>query len=76
VTINLGDLVHRALALVQITPERVEAWLGEPCHCAERQEKLNRLGWWALRVTTGWARGQRARQSLEGLISQEDSGVH
>ncbi len=46
---GLGDLVKSALSLVGITEERVTAWLGK-CGCAERREKLNRLGAWAQRV--------------------------
>ncbi len=47
---GLGDAVHEALALAGVTPERVEAWLGRPCGCEERQLKLNMLGQWASRT--------------------------
>lgn len=47
---GLGDAVESALTRIGISRERVEAWLGRPCGCAERKEKLNRLGRWAARV--------------------------
>lgn len=49
----LGDLVHDTLAAVGVTPERVERWLGAPCRCRERQERLNALGAWARRLWVG-----------------------
>jgi hypothetical protein len=54
---ELGDTVQRALAVVGVTEERVSAWLGRPCGCKERQEKLNALGRWARRVTGGMLAG-------------------
>lgn len=44
---GLGDRVESALAFIGITKDRVEAWIGEPCNCDERREKLNALGEWA-----------------------------
>lgn len=49
----LGDKLGEALATVGITEERVAAWLGRPCNCKKRKEKLNALGMWAARVLTG-----------------------
>jgi hypothetical protein len=51
--VNLGDTVERALSLTGITKERVSRWLGRPCDCDERRQKLNQLGWWAKRVIMG-----------------------
>lgn len=45
----LGDLIERALAKVGVTTERVERWLGRPCGCKERRDKLNQLTAWAAR---------------------------
>ena len=45
-----GDRVEAALKLVGVTPEKVSAWLGRPCGCAERKNRLNKLGRWAGRV--------------------------
>lgn len=42
-TIRLGDRIETALQLVGITKERVSTWLGSPCSCSERQNKLNQL---------------------------------
>lgn len=38
-----GDVVANALKYIGITPDRVSAFLGKECGCAERQEKLNQL---------------------------------
>lgn len=46
----LGDAVARALALVGVTADRVTAWLGRPCGCKERRERLNQLTTWANRT--------------------------
>ena len=50
---GLGDNIKKALSAVGITEERVSNWLGTPCNCAERVEKLNQLGNWASRVLSG-----------------------
>lgn len=50
-TYELGDAVASALSSVGITPERVSEWLGQPCGCAERKEKLNNLSRWAKQTT-------------------------
>lgn len=50
-TYELGDMVSSALSTVGITPERVSEWLGQPCGCAERKEKLNNLSRWAKQAT-------------------------
>lgn len=62
----LGDRIQRALSLLSITGERVEAWLGRPCHCEERRERLNQLDLWARRVASG--KIDRAREYLSGII--------
>ncbi len=50
---GLGTHIAAALSSVGVTPERVEGWLGEPCNCRERQEKLDQLSRWACRVARG-----------------------
>ena len=47
---GLGDAIEVMLSAVGITKERVTVWLGRSCGCAERQERLNQLGEWALRA--------------------------
>lgn len=47
---GLGDAVESALAKLGITKAKVKEWLGAPCGCKERQEKLNKLGRWAKRI--------------------------
>jgi hypothetical protein len=58
---GLGDAVESALTMVGITKERVERWLGAPCGCAERREKLNRIGSWAMRMLTGKATAEEGQ---------------
>lgn len=62
----LGDTLKLALAAVGVTEERVEGWLGAPCKCKERQEKLNQLDLWARRVVGGKLR--RAKEYLEQIV--------
>jgi hypothetical protein len=64
--LELGDVVHNALSFVGITPERVTAWIGRPCKCPERQEKLNELSRWAKRIVSG--KTEKAKEYLEELI--------
>jgi hypothetical protein len=64
--VGLGDAVHAALSSVGVTPDRVERWVGAPCGCAERQDKLNQLGWWAARVVGG--KVTKAKEYLEELL--------
>jgi len=52
-TVELGDAVEAALRTVGITKERVSKWMGMPCKCSERQEKLNQLSRWAKRILMG-----------------------
>ena len=47
---GLGDLIESALTKVGITKERVEQWIGGPCGCEERKQKLNNLTAWAKRA--------------------------
>ena len=35
------------LSKVGVTEERVSSWLGKPCGCKARREKLNKLHSWA-----------------------------
>lgn len=44
---GLGGRVEAALSFLGITKDRVEAWVGGPCGCEERKQKLNALGEWA-----------------------------
>ncbi len=55
--LGLGDAVERGLSLVGVTRERVERWLGRPCGCKERREKLNLLGSLARRAISGKIEG-------------------
>ena len=50
---ELGDTIHEALKAIGITPEAVEQFIGVPCGCKERQEKLNQVSRWAKRVVAG-----------------------
>ncbi len=43
---GLGDNLHSLLSAIGVTPARVEEWVGKPCGCKERREKLNAIGRW------------------------------
>jgi len=64
---ELGDLVSDALATVGITKERVSTWLGRPCGCGQRQERLNQLSRWAKHVLAGQT--EDAKKYLERIIN-------
>lgn len=54
--------------MVGITEDRVTNWLGRPCRCGRRREKLNQLDIWArdtLLKTT-----KNAKSILERLIEK------
>jgi len=63
----LGDLIQQALDRIGVTPARVERWIGHPCGCTERKDKLNQLSTWATRVVSG--RVDKALDYLERIIS-------
>lgn len=65
----LGDFIETALTSVGITSERVEKWVGRPCGCKARKEKLNQLDRWARRVLQG--RTENAEQHLNDLIEEQ-----
>lgn len=62
----LGDAVKEALSLVGVTEERITAWLGVPCGCSERREKLNQLHRWAKRVLRG--KTENAEGFLKNIV--------
>jgi len=66
---GLGDAVSNALGIVGITEERVSAWLGRPCGCPERRERLNRLGRWAAGIVSGTV--EEMKQNLESLFKEK-----
>lgn len=66
---RLGDFVEQALSKVGITSERVESFLGRPCGCKQRRDKLNRLHSWARRVISG--KTDDAERHLNNIIGEE-----
>ena len=65
----LGDAIESALGLIGVTPERVESWLGGPCGCEERKQKLNSLDYWTRRVLSG--KIEKAREYLDSIIKEQ-----
>lgn len=63
----LGDVVQTALTRLGITTDQVESWLGRPCGCSERKEKLNALHLWAKQAAR--LTQDRAREFLNRLLS-------
>lgn len=66
----LGDVIEQALAALGVTEEKVSRWLGRPCNCRERKDKLNALHGWALHVLRGHR--DRALDYLQRLIDDEN----
>lgn len=64
-----GTVIRLALERVGITSERVDEWLGVPCGCREREEKLNAVTAWARRVARG--KVDYAREYLSRLLKNE-----
>ncbi len=62
----LGDSVKNALSLVGVTEQRVTKWLGKPCNCPSRVERLNALEAWARRVIKGHS--DKAKEYLADLL--------
>ena len=65
---GLGDVLESALTKIGVTSERVENWLGTPCNCEERKQKLNQLGNWARRVISG--RTKDADKYLNNIMEE------
>lgn len=65
---GLGDVIESALSSVGVTQEAVFKWLGVPCNCEERKQKLNQLSTWARRVVKGHTEG--AIRFLNEMIGQ------
>lgn len=67
---QLGNALEGAFKAVGITPERVSRFLGRPCNCAARRDKLNALHAWAAR----WLSGKRddAKRHIEDIL--DDGG--
>lgn len=69
--VRLGDRVEGALSAVGITSERVSAWLGRPCNCKERRDKLNRLSAAAERWLGGlFGSREEAQAHVEGMLGE------
>lgn len=62
----LGDKISSALAFIGVTEERVSNWLGGPCGCSERREKLNQLHAWAKEAVSQTK--EKALSFLNGLL--------
>lgn len=67
--VGLGTIIEKALTSIGVTSTRVSKWLGKPCQCPERVEKLNRLSRWATRVIKGRIEG--AQKYLLDLLNEE-----
>lgn len=66
---NLGDRVHAALSLIGVNKVLIEGWLGRPCGCDERRDKMNALGLWAAAALRG---GRiKAAEHLRQLLGGE-----
>jgi hypothetical protein len=63
----LGDRLKEALSKVGVTEERVSKWLGRPCGCKQRREKLNKLSLWA----SSYFKGETTDKHLDEILTKE-----
>lgn len=69
----LGDWIESALLSVGVTSERVSKWIGKPCNCSERRDKLNALHMWLSRVVKGkYQEDKETAQKHLDIIMQEE----
>jgi hypothetical protein len=68
---RLGDAIEKALTKVGITKEKVETWLGRPCGCNERKEKLNRLSDWVMRTIKSETKEEQGTQGETERVKRE-----
>lgn len=64
-----GDRVRDALKAIGVDEAEISAFLGVPCGCEERRQRLNSLDLWARRVLSG--KLSSAKQFLYTLLSGE-----
>lgn len=69
---KLGDAVETALSAVGITEEKVVEFLGRPCGCKRRKEKLNQLSAWAQRKLQGLFTDAEAEKHLNEILDQPE----
>lgn len=67
---GLGDLVSKALSVVGLTEDRVSEFMGRPCGCKERRQRLNALTFWATRVLSGQT--EKAKEYLDAITGETD----
>jgi hypothetical protein len=63
-------VIHVALSKVGVTPESVSGWLGAPCGCERRRERLNALSAWASRIVSG--KVDRALTFLKAIMGVKE----
>ncbi len=66
----LGDKLERALKRIGVDSQKVSNWVGKPCGCEERREKLNQLHAWALRTLRGTV--DDAEVYLHRILEEEE----
>lgn len=64
----IGDQIEQALTAVGITSDRVSKFIGRPCGCHERKERLNRLYAWAIRVMGGHV--EEGKKDIEEMLNE------
>ena len=63
---RLGDQIETGLSAIGVTKDRVSAWIGAPCGCAARQEKMNKLSASIQRFFTG-AKKEEIASEIEAM---------
>ena len=66
--VPLGGVISRVLGIVGITDDRVTRWLGAPCGCKRRRDKLNRASDIAWSYLRGKIDATQAREEFVKLV--------
>lgn len=67
---ELGDEVEALLKRIGVDKEMVENWLGRPCGCDERKQKLNEFSRWVKRGVKGSL--EKTKRYLLNIIGDDD----
>lgn len=66
---RLGTAIEQALKRVGVTEERVSRWIGRPCGCSVRRDRLDKISEWAAQVLSG--RSNNPAEDLRRTMGEE-----
>lgn len=64
----LGDHIETTLSKIGITSDRIHSWLGIPCNCQERKDKLNQLDLTIRQLVRNGV--ERTKKYLEEMLNE------